>query len=142
MNTNRGVCDWGFRTQAFLGVLQLDPQSQTKRRSHMYGPSSPRSFSSHTNTTAILKCKADLGTWELPRVQVLASVGWQRGPFLFCLHKCLQTREKGWPQFTWLLPVCPQAEAEDGLLLYCGESEHGRGDFMSLALIRRSLHFR
>lgn len=35
-----------------------------------------------------------------------------------------------------------RAEAEDGLLLYCGESEHGRGDFMSLALIRRSLHFR
>uniref|UniRef100_A0A8C6RKI4 Pikachurin n=1 Tax=Nannospalax galili TaxID=1026970 RepID=A0A8C6RKI4_NANGA len=35
-----------------------------------------------------------------------------------------------------------RAEAEDGLLLYCGESEHGRGDFMSLALIRRALHFR
>ncbi|XP_038177503.1 pikachurin isoform X2 [Arvicola amphibius] len=35
-----------------------------------------------------------------------------------------------------------RAEAEDGLLLYCGETEHGRGDFMSLALIRRSLHFR
>ncbi|XP_033615957.1 pikachurin isoform X4 [Fukomys damarensis] len=35
-----------------------------------------------------------------------------------------------------------RAEAEDGLLLYCGENEHGRGDFMSLAVIRRSLHFR
>ncbi|XP_059132731.1 pikachurin [Peromyscus eremicus] len=35
-----------------------------------------------------------------------------------------------------------RAEAEDGLLLYCGENEHGRGDFMSLALIRRSLQFR
>ncbi|KAB1281227.1 Pikachurin, partial [Camelus dromedarius] len=35
-----------------------------------------------------------------------------------------------------------RAEAEDGLLLYCGESEHGRGDFMSLAIIRRSLQFR
>ncbi|CAO2592424.1 Egflam [Lemmus lemmus] len=35
-----------------------------------------------------------------------------------------------------------RAEEEDGLLLYCGEGEHGRGDFMSLALIRRSLHFR
>lgn len=35
-----------------------------------------------------------------------------------------------------------QAESEDGLLLYCGENEHGRGDFMSLAIIRRSLQFR
>ncbi|XP_041487060.1 pikachurin isoform X1 [Microtus oregoni] len=35
-----------------------------------------------------------------------------------------------------------RAEAEDGLLLYCGENENGRGDFMSLALIQRSLHFR
>ncbi|KAM5264442.1 pikachurin isoform 3-T3 [Ctenodactylus gundi] len=35
-----------------------------------------------------------------------------------------------------------RAEADDGLLLYCGENEHGRGDFMSLALIRRSLQFR
>ncbi|KAF2984643.1 hypothetical protein EK904_012564, partial [Melospiza melodia maxima] len=35
-----------------------------------------------------------------------------------------------------------RAESEDGLLLYCGENEHGRGDFMSLAIIRRSLQFR
>jgi hypothetical protein len=42
----------------------------------------------------------------------------------------------------WLLFVYSQAEAEDGLLLYCGENEHGRGDFMSLAVIRRSLQFR
>ncbi|KAM7149512.1 pikachurin isoform 4-T4 [Molossus nigricans] len=35
-----------------------------------------------------------------------------------------------------------RAEAEDGLLLYCGEDEHERGDFMSLAIIRRSLQFR
>ncbi|XP_006889604.1 PREDICTED: pikachurin [Elephantulus edwardii] len=35
-----------------------------------------------------------------------------------------------------------RAEAEDGLLLYCGESEHGRGDFMSLAVIRRTVQFR
>ncbi|XP_044537322.1 pikachurin [Gracilinanus agilis] len=35
-----------------------------------------------------------------------------------------------------------RAETEDGLLLYCGENEHGRGDFMSLAIIRRSLQFR
>ncbi|XP_059550895.1 pikachurin isoform X1 [Myotis daubentonii] len=35
-----------------------------------------------------------------------------------------------------------RAEAEDGLLLYCGESEHERGDFMALAIIRRSLRFR
>ncbi|XP_069897165.1 pikachurin isoform X1 [Dipodomys merriami] len=35
-----------------------------------------------------------------------------------------------------------RAEAEDGLLLYCGENEHGRGDFMSLAIIRRTLQFR
>ncbi|XP_043925832.1 pikachurin [Protopterus annectens] len=35
-----------------------------------------------------------------------------------------------------------KAEAEDGLLLYCGENENGRGDFMSLAIIRRRVHFR
>lgn len=61
---------------------------------------------------------------------------------MFCLRKCLQMREKGWSRFTWLLLVCPQAEAEDGLLLYCGENENGIDDFMSLALIQGSLHFR
>lgn len=35
-----------------------------------------------------------------------------------------------------------KAEAEDGLLLYCGENEHGRGDFISLALVRGKLHYR
>ncbi|KAJ8381062.1 hypothetical protein SKAU_G00018400 [Synaphobranchus kaupii] len=35
-----------------------------------------------------------------------------------------------------------KAEAEDGLLLYCGENEHARGDYTSLALIRRKLHYR
>ncbi|NXY47748.1 EGFLA protein, partial [Ceuthmochares aereus] len=35
-----------------------------------------------------------------------------------------------------------RAESEDGLLLYCGENEHGRGDFMSLAIIQRSIQFR
>ncbi|NXG41284.1 EGFLA protein, partial [Psilopogon haemacephalus] len=35
-----------------------------------------------------------------------------------------------------------KAESEDGLLLYCGENEHGRGDFVSLAIIRRSIQFR
>ncbi|XP_069739683.1 pikachurin isoform X2 [Narcine bancroftii] len=31
---------------------------------------------------------------------------------------------------------------EDGLLLYCGESETGEGDFLSLAIVRGHLHFR
>uniref|UniRef100_A0A671KFC6 Pikachurin-like n=1 Tax=Sinocyclocheilus anshuiensis TaxID=1608454 RepID=A0A671KFC6_9TELE len=35
-----------------------------------------------------------------------------------------------------------KAEAEDGLLLYCGENEQGRGDFTSLALVRGKLHYR
>ncbi|TRY98295.1 hypothetical protein DNTS_032800 [Danionella cerebrum] len=35
-----------------------------------------------------------------------------------------------------------KAEVEDGLLLYCGENEHGRGDFTSLALVRGKLHYR
>nr|XP_033788506.1 pikachurin isoform X1 [Geotrypetes seraphini] len=35
-----------------------------------------------------------------------------------------------------------KAEAGDGLLLYCGENAHGHGDFMSLAVIRRSVQFR
>uniref|UniRef100_A0AAX7TD78 EGF like, fibronectin type III and laminin G domains n=1 Tax=Astatotilapia calliptera TaxID=8154 RepID=A0AAX7TD78_ASTCA len=35
-----------------------------------------------------------------------------------------------------------KADSEDGLLLYCGENEHGRGDFTSLALVRGKLHYR
>ncbi|KAF3851144.1 hypothetical protein F7725_012916 [Dissostichus mawsoni] len=35
-----------------------------------------------------------------------------------------------------------QADSEDGLLLYCGENEHARGDFTSLALVRGKLHYR
>ncbi|KAL7836080.1 hypothetical protein AOLI_G00273640 [Acnodon oligacanthus] len=35
-----------------------------------------------------------------------------------------------------------KADSEDGLLLYCGENDHGRGDFTSLALIRGKLHYR
>uniref|UniRef100_A0A4W3GRZ5 Pikachurin-like n=1 Tax=Callorhinchus milii TaxID=7868 RepID=A0A4W3GRZ5_CALMI len=35
-----------------------------------------------------------------------------------------------------------KTELEDGLLLYCGENELGRGDFLSLAVIRRRVHFR
>uniref|UniRef100_A0A8C9V760 EGF like, fibronectin type III and laminin G domains n=1 Tax=Scleropages formosus TaxID=113540 RepID=A0A8C9V760_SCLFO len=35
-----------------------------------------------------------------------------------------------------------KADAEDGLLFYCGENEHGHGDFASLALVRRRLHYR
>ncbi|XP_078071334.1 pikachurin isoform X2 [Mustelus asterias] len=35
-----------------------------------------------------------------------------------------------------------KADVEDGLLLYCGETESGHGDFLSLAIIRRHLQFR
>ncbi|XP_061674359.1 pikachurin isoform X2 [Syngnathoides biaculeatus] len=35
-----------------------------------------------------------------------------------------------------------KADADDGLLLYCGENEHGRGDFASLALLRGKVHYR
>ncbi|XP_048091436.1 pikachurin-like isoform X1 [Alosa alosa] len=35
-----------------------------------------------------------------------------------------------------------KADSVDGLLFYCGENEHGYGDFSSLALIRGKLHFR
>ncbi|XP_074526385.1 pikachurin isoform X3 [Halichoeres trimaculatus] len=35
-----------------------------------------------------------------------------------------------------------KADSDDGLLLYCGENEHGRGDFTSLALVRGKLHYR
>ncbi|XP_076855295.1 pikachurin isoform X2 [Brachyhypopomus gauderio] len=35
-----------------------------------------------------------------------------------------------------------KADSKDGLLLYCGENEHGRGDFTSLALIGGKLHYR
>uniref|UniRef100_A0A3B3T6L7 EGF like, fibronectin type III and laminin G domains n=1 Tax=Paramormyrops kingsleyae TaxID=1676925 RepID=A0A3B3T6L7_9TELE len=35
-----------------------------------------------------------------------------------------------------------KAEDEEGLLFYCGENERGRGDFASLVLVRRRLHYR
>ncbi|XP_075040327.1 pikachurin isoform X2 [Mixophyes fleayi] len=43
---------------------------------------------------------------------------------------------------TFQITVEFRAEGDDGLLLYCGENEYGRGDFMSLAIIRRSVQFR
>ncbi|KAH0627896.1 hypothetical protein JD844_008450 [Phrynosoma platyrhinos] len=43
---------------------------------------------------------------------------------------------------TFQITVEFRAEADDGLLLYCGENEHGRGDFMSVAIIRRNVQFR
>ncbi|XP_056402190.1 pikachurin isoform X1 [Hyla sarda] len=43
---------------------------------------------------------------------------------------------------TFQITVEFKAEGDDGLLLYCGENEYGRGDFMSLAIIRRSVQFR
>uniref|UniRef100_A0A8C7RK06 EGF like, fibronectin type III and laminin G domains n=1 Tax=Oncorhynchus mykiss TaxID=8022 RepID=A0A8C7RK06_ONCMY len=35
-----------------------------------------------------------------------------------------------------------KTDSENGLLLFCGENEHGSGDFTSLALIHGKLHFR
>ncbi|XP_062399872.1 pikachurin [Sardina pilchardus] len=43
---------------------------------------------------------------------------------------------------TFQMTVQFKAEAEDGLVLYCGENEHGRGDFTSLALVRGKIHYR
>ncbi|XP_061472652.1 pikachurin isoform X2 [Rhineura floridana] len=43
---------------------------------------------------------------------------------------------------TFQITVEFRTKAEDGLLLYCGENEHGRGDFMSVAIIRRNIQFR
>lgn len=54
-------------------------------------------------------------------------VGRNKGFVVFLKKKCLSS---------------VQAENEDGLLLYCGENEHGRGDFTSLALVRGKLHYR
>ncbi|XP_018420102.1 PREDICTED: pikachurin [Nanorana parkeri] len=43
---------------------------------------------------------------------------------------------------TFQITVEFRAQGDDGLLLYCGENEYGRGDFMSVAIIRRSVQFR
>ncbi|XP_053727776.1 pikachurin isoform X1 [Synchiropus splendidus] len=43
---------------------------------------------------------------------------------------------------TFQITVEFKADSEEGLLLYCGENEHGRGDFISLALVRGKLHYR
>ncbi|CAL8249334.1 unnamed protein product [Merluccius merluccius] len=43
---------------------------------------------------------------------------------------------------TFQITIEFKADSEDGLLLYCGENEGGRGDFTSLALVRGKLHYR
>ncbi|KAM9331365.1 pikachurin [Gastrophryne carolinensis] len=43
---------------------------------------------------------------------------------------------------TFQITVEFRAQGDDGLLLYCGENEYGRGDFMSVAIIRRTVQFR
>ncbi|OCU02588.1 pikachurin isoform X2 [Xenopus laevis] len=43
---------------------------------------------------------------------------------------------------TFQITVEFRAQSDDGLLLYCGENEYGRGDFMSVAIIRRTVQFR
>ncbi|XP_077318955.1 pikachurin isoform X1 [Lithobates pipiens] len=43
---------------------------------------------------------------------------------------------------TFQITVEFRAQGDDALLLYCGENEYGRGDFMSVAIIRRSVQFR
>ncbi|XP_073537940.1 pikachurin isoform X1 [Phyllobates terribilis] len=43
---------------------------------------------------------------------------------------------------TFQITVEFKADGDDGLLLYCGENEYGRGDFMSLAIIRRTVQLR
>lgn len=53
------------------------------------------------------------------------------------VYLCVFCSDKDENQFSLV-----QADSEDGLLLYCGENEHGRGDFTSLALVRGKLHYR
>ncbi|XP_072272714.1 pikachurin isoform X1 [Pyxicephalus adspersus] len=43
---------------------------------------------------------------------------------------------------TFQITVEFRSQGDDGLLLYCGENEYGRGDFMSVSIIRRSVQFR
>lgn len=55
-------------------------------------------------------------------------------------HMTFEPLKNSYQSFQISLEFKP--EAEDGMLLYCGENEHGRGDFTSLALVRRKLHYR
>uniref|UniRef100_A0A3B4VHG4 EGF like, fibronectin type III and laminin G domains n=1 Tax=Seriola dumerili TaxID=41447 RepID=A0A3B4VHG4_SERDU len=55
-------------------------------------------------------------------------------------HMTLEPLKNSYQTFQITLEF--KADSEDGLLLYCGENEHGRGDFTSLALVRGKLHYR
>uniref|UniRef100_A0A3B4WHW6 EGF like, fibronectin type III and laminin G domains n=1 Tax=Seriola lalandi dorsalis TaxID=1841481 RepID=A0A3B4WHW6_SERLL len=55
-------------------------------------------------------------------------------------HMTLEPLKNSYQTFQITLEF--KSDSEDGLLLYCGENEHGRGDFTSLALVRGKLHYR
>ncbi|XP_055730723.1 pikachurin-like [Salvelinus fontinalis] len=55
-------------------------------------------------------------------------------------HVAFEPLKNSYQSFQIMLEF--KTDSENGLLLFCGENEHGSGDFTSLALIHGKLHFR
>uniref|UniRef100_A0A3Q1CBW5 EGF like, fibronectin type III and laminin G domains n=1 Tax=Amphiprion ocellaris TaxID=80972 RepID=A0A3Q1CBW5_AMPOC len=80
------------------------------------------------------RCHCNLGR----RGDTLVSVNFPR--FYGYSHMTFEPLKNSYQTFQITLEF--KTDSEDGLLLYCGENEHGRGDFTSLALVRGKLHYR
>lgn len=112
-------------------------------RSSLFDPScesihcSPDSFCMTDYNRGVSRCHCNLGKGGERCSQDIAV---QYPQFFGQSFVSFEPLKNSYQSFQIILEF--RAEAEDGLLLYCGENEHGRGDFMSLAIIRRSLQFR
>ncbi|XP_028312279.1 pikachurin [Gouania willdenowi] len=83
------------------------------------------------------RCHCNLG-WRGDTCSEVVSVSFPR--FYGYSHMTFEPLKNSYQTFQITLEL--KADSQDGLLLYCGENEHGRGDFTSLALVQGKLHFR
>ncbi|KAK3538683.1 hypothetical protein QTP86_012738 [Hemibagrus guttatus] len=97
----------------------------------------PNSFCSNDYDSGGSRCHCNLG---LHGNHCSEGVSIRFPKFYGFSHLALEPLKNSYQSFHISLEF--KVDSEDGLLLYCGENEHGRGDFMSLALVRRKLHYR
>ncbi|XP_008334908.1 pikachurin [Cynoglossus semilaevis] len=97
----------------------------------------PNSFCLGDHDTGGSRCHCNLGRTGDTCSEVMA-VKFPR--FYGYSHMTFEPLKNSYQSFQITLEI--KADSEDGLLFYCGENEHGRGDFTSLALVRSKLHYR
>uniref|UniRef100_A0A3P8W310 EGF like, fibronectin type III and laminin G domains n=1 Tax=Cynoglossus semilaevis TaxID=244447 RepID=A0A3P8W310_CYNSE len=94
----------------------------------------PNSFCLGDHDTGGSRCHCNLGRTG----DTCSEVKFPR--FYGYSHMTFEPLKNSYQSFQITLEI--KADSEDGLLFYCGENEHGRGDFTSLALVRSKLHYR